>query len=866
MAKNNREIKTTFKIDGEAEYKRSIKNINSDLKVLSSEMEEVNSRYDKNEKSMRKLKETNEILNKQYDTQKKKIQTLKDAVANSAKAYDDAVEVYDKMVKEFGENSTEAEKAAKAVDKAKASVDNFTIQLNKSQKELNKTEKAIDGVQTELAELKNQEIDELIPEKATKNIKITKEQLDEVAKSAKSVATTCGKAAVEAGKLGAKTLKVSLEASAKALAAYASAAAAAGTAIFNLAAESGAFADDINTLSKQTGLDTESLQAYTYASSLIDVEVETIAKSMAKLTKNMTSTSKEVQGAFQTLGVSIRDNVTGELRNNEEVFNDLIKALGEIENETERDNLAMQIFGKSAQDLNPLILGGAEDLQKFAQSAKAAGLILSQEALDDLNAFNDSLDILKGNLSSAGKVISVDFAQKFKPVTDKIGEAVPKIAKAFGGMFDPETAEKSGQEFREEIISLTTDIGRDIEDMLPVFLDGMNSIFMGLIDVLPSSVASLLPYLVDGLTNLVIEVVRQIPVLLPTVVNAGLDLFSGLLTGLNKALDELNPLLPGIVRDVMDRLTENLPTIISGAYQLFIGLLDGLASAMPEILRGITELVPEMANEITKEENLNRLIQTGVDLVAAIAEGLPQALPALIEALGKVITELANAEISYEDLGKIGTAMGETLVNSFTSILSVIDGLLGTKFAEWYSQYSDLARQFGADIYAMTHADELAQMDLESKTIELRNDITRKFNTYVRDEGLSAEEALERAKNDAIKTDEQKYIYTTYLADEYFNAEAIEGRANLVLEIDERNKQALESQIASNNATLAEQRFEMVSNAVPSAPVDYSTWASGNTTNITFNNTSPIALTAEEQIRQNRQQAQVANIYGGGGN
>ena len=108
----------------------------------------------------------------------------------------------------------------------------------------------------------------------------------------------------------------------------------------------------------------------------------------------------DVASAFKKLGVSITDN-KGALRNNQDVFNDVIKALGKIENETQRDAYAMQIFGKSAQDLNPLILGGADALEELGKEAEDAGLILSQDTLDAANEFNDSIDKLKAKTSPA---------------------------------------------------------------------------------------------------------------------------------------------------------------------------------------------------------------------------------------------------------------------------------------------------------------------------------------------------------------------------------------------------------------------------------------------------------------------------------
>ena len=161
------------------------------------------------------------------------------------------------------------------------------------------------------------------------------------------------------------------------------------------------WADDLNTLSKQSGITTNELQKFEYASKLIDVSSETIVGSLTKLTRNMQS-AKDGSGAaaeaFETLGVSITDGA-GQLRDRQEVFYEVIDALGEIESVTERDALAMNIFGKSAQQLNPLIMGGAERLRELGDEAEKMGLILDQKTLDNLNEFNDSVDLLgaKGN-------------------------------------------------------------------------------------------------------------------------------------------------------------------------------------------------------------------------------------------------------------------------------------------------------------------------------------------------------------------------------------------------------------------------------------------------------------------------------------
>lgn len=156
-------------------------------------------------------------------------------------------------------------------------------------------------------------------------------------------------------------------------------------------------ADDLNTLARQTGLSTDTLQEFQYASAFIDVEVSTMTGSLTKLTKNMYSAStgsKSASDAFSKLGVNIY-NADGSLRDSYDVFLDTIDALGQINDEATRDGLAMSIFGKSAQQLNPLILAGSGALKEYARQAREAGYVLDEDTLGAMNAVNDEVDAMK---------------------------------------------------------------------------------------------------------------------------------------------------------------------------------------------------------------------------------------------------------------------------------------------------------------------------------------------------------------------------------------------------------------------------------------------------------------------------------------
>lgn len=192
------------------------------------------------------------------------------------------------------------------------------------------------------------------------------------------------------------------------------------TGLSALTLKSALAADDLNTLAKQSGFSTADIQKWQYASDLIDVSIDDIVKSAGKMKKNMISTSKTTIAAWDQLGIKVKDS-NGHLRNSTTVFYETLTALSKVQNETERDTLAMTLFGKSADSLAGIVDDGGAALQELAGKAEKAGVILSQDTLDGANALNDKVDTLKATVKGfAGKVGS-ELAGRASQALDVVG-------------------------------------------------------------------------------------------------------------------------------------------------------------------------------------------------------------------------------------------------------------------------------------------------------------------------------------------------------------------------------------------------------------------------------------------------------------
>ena len=185
-------------------------------------------------------------------------------------------------------------------------------------------------------------------------------------------------------------------------------------------------ADDLNTLSARTGLSTDMLQKFAYASDMVDVSTEELASAMSKMKKQMDANP----AAFEALGVSVT-NADGSFRDLESVFYDSLAALSQIGNETERDLAAMDLFGKSGDTLATIIDDGGAALQEYGAKAQELGLILSEDTIGKLVETGDTVDEMKARAMSTLVEVGAELLENLAPTIEliigKIGEVVAWI-------------------------------------------------------------------------------------------------------------------------------------------------------------------------------------------------------------------------------------------------------------------------------------------------------------------------------------------------------------------------------------------------------------------------------------------------------
>lgn len=434
-------IKTNIKLDGEKEYKAAVGEINTALGTLDSKLKLLKNTYAENKDNVEGLTKINETLNEKILTQKEKISALEDALKNAAQ--------------EYGESDARTQKWQQQLNKANSTLIDMERELRDNTDALKDAGVEADNFSGGMEDLveKTGAVDEQSASFGTTLQDVADKLGIQLPAGAQEAVNGLGGVNVAAG------------AAVFGLAALVTAIVKVEKALIDVTKESAKFADDILTMTMTTGQSAEQLQEFSYAAELIDVSIDTLQTSLTKLTNNMQNAMNgtgDAKKAFEQLGIAVTDS-EGNMRTANDVFYETIDALGKVGNATERDALSMDIFGRSAQDLNPLIIQGSDTLREYADEAHNVGYVLDNEALSALGAVDDGFQRLQTTQDAVKNNMAAEFAPYLTSALEDIRALIEKVGKA---LIDSGAVDAFGS-ILESSVSLLEPLGALVTTILP---------------------------------------------------------------------------------------------------------------------------------------------------------------------------------------------------------------------------------------------------------------------------------------------------------------------------------------------------------------------------------------------------------------
>lgn len=645
----------TIEIGGNvAPLNKALANVNTESKNIQQELKAVNTLLKFDPSNTEALEKKQKLLQAALSASKDKLDVLKQAQAQ-VEAQFHAGDMGEAEYKAFQNRVTYAEADVKKAEKA---VDDFGKELEESGKEAKGA-----GENSE---------------KAGKQAK----QSGDDAKNGGNGWETFGKLASSAGKIAVAGVT-----------AIGAGAAATGKAVWSMAQDVADAGGDIDDAAKKVGTSAEEYQKWAYAAKLGGMETAKLEALMVKQQKAFSDAqegSKTTAEAYKRLGVDIAS-----IGNSGDAFNVVIAKLADMEDETTRNALANDIFGKSYADLAPLLAEGSKGIEEWKQECEDLGGVMSGTAVEAGAEFGDSLDRLKTAFSGVKNSIMANMlpglTQLTSGFTDLIAgqEGAGKSIKAGVDMMLQSFQEAVPQlvtvlqTITETIIGIAPEIITTLVTVLlgclPTLIDTLFQILQGLLNSITSNVQMI----VDVIMQLITTVIQFIVMNLPLFVDAGLKIIVALINGIATALPQIIQAIVDMIPKLIQAITDNLPLIIGAGITLLLSLTQGLIDAIPQLLEALPTIISALLDGILSA--IPQLIDAGIQLLTALVTALPTIIAKIVEVLPQIVTSIITAlmnnlplliEAGIKLFLALITAMPTIIIEIVKAIPQIVSGLV----------------------------------------------------------------------------------------------------------------------------------------------------------------------------------------------
>ena len=418
-----------------------------------------------------------------------------------------------------------------------------------------------------------------------------------------------------------------------------------------------AYGDNIDKMSQKMGMSAETYQEWDAVMQHSGTSMETLKASM----KTLANAAQTGSDAFDKLGISQEEIAN---MSQEELFSATITALQNIDDETERTYLAGKTLGRGATELGALLNTSAEDTQAMKDRVHELGGVMSDEAVKAAAAYQDSLQDMQTALTGLKNNLVSEMLPAVTTVMDGLGNV-------FSG--DYETGVSQIEEGVEKLINKITKI-------IPKAMKIGGSI----LESLGQSILQNLPELSQAALEIILQLAQGIVEQLPTIAETAAKILQVLIIGIAQALPTLIPAVVQAVITIAQTLIapENISMLIDAAIQLITGLTEGIIEALPILIDAIPEIIQALLTAIL--ENLPKLVNMGIELTVQLGMGLIAAIPDLVAMIPEIIAAIALALIEgVPEMIKSGGELIDGLISAF------VDNPMLDSFEEWWSELKD---------------------------------------------------------------------------------------------------------------------------------------------------------------------------------
>jgi len=209
-----------------------------------------------------------------------------------------------------------------------------------------------------------------------------------------------------------------------------------GFALGALGKQSFAYIDTLGKTSDQLGVSVEFLQAFQIASEEAGGSTEGANKALLKFSKNIGEAGRGLKtqaDLFKDLGISIRDS-EGNLKGTEELLLATADGIASLGSSAEKNSALTNLFGRSGQQLFAILNQGGDAVAGLKDKMLELGIGISSEAVDAVERFNDTSNILSRQLNSLKDNVFAAFTPILQAFVNQFTTMFKTFAENQGGI------------------------------------------------------------------------------------------------------------------------------------------------------------------------------------------------------------------------------------------------------------------------------------------------------------------------------------------------------------------------------------------------------------------------------------------------
>jgi hypothetical protein len=245
------------------------------------------------------------------------------------------------------------------------------------------------------------------------------------------------KAAFDKVTKGLKTVGGAAAGVTKGVAGIGIAAGATATALAFMVDKSFQAVDAIGKTATQTGIATDTLQAFHLAARESGTTIEGANTALIKFARSIGDAERGLKtqaDIFKDIGVELR-NTDGSMRSFDSILEDTAKGIMELGSQSERASALANLFGRQGVILTGAITDLSENgIKKFIDRAKQLGIVLSEKVIRRTEEFNDAVGVIKMQIGSFVNNITTSFLPVFEKMQTAIADFIQNAIDEAGGM------------------------------------------------------------------------------------------------------------------------------------------------------------------------------------------------------------------------------------------------------------------------------------------------------------------------------------------------------------------------------------------------------------------------------------------------